>query len=183
MLGLFHVLLGHLERLQVHVDDSLESFLIESRLSLLQVLVLLVSHVGVSWHLGNPLELALNEDLLSNLFKVFLLQILDPDHLGVNHQVLVELHLLSKVISAWSEVEDQLEILAHSPQEVMIELIPLIRITLNLVSHILRYVQVEHLRVLSTTLLLCLLLLVDTLERPVRPLLLHLDGDKSLLDV
>ena len=138
VLVLLLIPLGHLYRSKIHQTDSLKDLRVEFFLSLAIVLILLVWYLWVFHSLVNLFVVLLNKDLLANLLQVLHLQILHPDHLRVKHQSLVMVHFLSEARPTGREVHDQMEILAHTLKENVVELVPDCWVSPDCVTHVLK---------------------------------------------
>lgn len=123
VLLLFMETLCEVLRRKVDPTDGVEHLRIQFFLLLLVIGVFLLGGLWVACPLINLLVVLLDEDFLTDLLQVLHIQLLNPDHLGVEHEVLVPIHLLTEVLPTRSEVEDQLEVLAHTLQEEIVELV------------------------------------------------------------
>ena len=112
---LFNIFLCHIIRSQVHQAHSPENLRVKCLFSLNVVLMLAVGYIFIFFRsLLDFFVIGVNKDLLSNLLKIGERQILDPNHLRVDHELLMLVHLFSEVVAARSEIEDEMEVLAHS---------------------------------------------------------------------
>jgi len=119
------VALGHIICRTVHKTHGLENLWIERLLLFLIVRVFLLLDLCVTCLLVDLIVVLCNKMFLSNLAQVLQLQVLNEDHLRVEHQLLVIVHLGSEVVAGWREVEDQMEVLAHALKEAVVELVAL----------------------------------------------------------
>lgn len=111
----FDIFLCHVIRSQVHQAHSFENLWVKCLLSLNVVLMLAIGHIFIFFRsLLDLFVIAINKDLLSDLLKIAKRQILDPNHLRADHELLMFVHLFSEVVAARSEIEDEMEVLAHS---------------------------------------------------------------------
>ena len=123
MLCLVLVLLCKPNRIKIDGCHCLQYFLVKLQV-LLDLVSTSISLVALFGILVNVLELfslfllsfenLLDEDYVADCRQVFFLQVLDPDHLGANHELLMLFHFFSEVRSRWSEIEYQVEVFLYT---------------------------------------------------------------------
>ena len=113
--------LGNFTSLLIHLNHGLKYLFVEfpRLLKLVAHLLLFVLSFARQFNCLSCqlLIVRVYEALLANCLKITWLQVLDPNHLRIDHKVLVILHLLPEPTATWCEVKDQMEILPDPLQE------------------------------------------------------------------
>ena len=86
----------------------------------------------------NLIIVLIDEVFFSYLAQVLDLQVLDEDHLRIQHQLLVSVHLCAEIVAGGREVEDEMEVLAHALQEAIVELVALDSVGSDDRAHVLK---------------------------------------------
>ena len=93
----------------------------------------------------NLIIVLIDEVFFSYLAQVLDLQVLDEDHLRIQHQLLVSVHLCAEIVARGREVEDEMEVLAHALQEAVVELVALDSVGSDDRAHVLKESQLIEL--------------------------------------
>lgn len=171
---LFMVSLSHVAGGSIHATHCIKDFGIQSFLFILIVQVFLLWCLRITGPFVNLFVILFHKNLLPDLPEVLKLQVLNEDHLRVEHELLMIIHLFTEVIARGSEVKDQMEVLSHPLEEIQVKLVANIGILFNYIAHILLVCELVDLLLR----VLCLFSLFATNKSVLRLFELCLDRDQ-----